>query len=77
MIYFLFILFSLGYGGFILWLTDGIRRLSISNDDTTTLPEVTVIVSARNEESNLPNLIPALVDQTYPHDLIKLIIVNK
>jgi len=76
MIYFLFILFSLGYGGFILWLTDGIRRLSISNDDTTTLPEVTVIVSARNEESNLPNLIPALVDQTYPHDLIKLIIVN-
>ena len=76
MIYFFFILISLTYAGFILWLTDGIRRLSNSNDDTTALPEVTIIVSARNEESNLPNLIPALVKQTYPHELLKLIIIN-
>ena len=76
MIYFFFILISLSYAGFILWLTDGIRSLSNSNDDTTAPPEVTIIVSARNEESNLPNLIPALVKQTYPHELLKLIIIN-
>ena len=76
MIYFFFILISLSYAGFILWLTDGIRRLSNSNDVTTTLPEITVIVSARNEESNLPNLIPALAKQSYPHELLKLIIIN-
>lgn len=76
MIYFLFILVSLGYGGFILWLTDGIRGLSISKTNNTTLPDVTIIVSARNEEINLPNLIPALINQTYPHELIKFIIVN-
>jgi cellulose synthase/poly-beta-1,6-N-acetylglucosamine synthase-like glycosyltransferase len=76
MIYFLFILVSLGYGGFMLWLTDGIRGLSISDTNNTTLPEVTIIVSARNEATNLPNLVPALVNQTYPYELIKLIIVN-
>lgn len=76
MIYFLFILISLIYAGFILWLTDGIRGLSISDTNNTTLPEVTVIVSARNEETNLPFLIPALTEQTYPHDLLKLIIID-
>ena len=59
MIYFLFILISLGYAGFILWLTDGIRNLHSPNDNDIISPEVTVIVSARNEENNLPNLIPA------------------
>ena len=76
MIYFLFILVSLGYGGFMLWLTDGIRGHSLSDTNNTTFPEVTIIVSARNEENNLPNLISALVNQTYPHELIKLIIIN-
>jgi len=76
MIYFFFTLISLCYAGFILWLTDGIRKLTNPNDNTTTLPEVTIIVSARNEESNLPKLIPALVKQTYPHELLKLIIIN-
>ena len=66
MIYFFFILLSLGYGGFILWLTDGIRQLSISDNDNIASPEVTIIVSARNEENNLPNLISALVQQTFP-----------
>ena len=76
MIYFFFILISLGYGGFILWLTDGIRQLSISDNDNIASPEVTIIVSARNEENNLPNLISALVQQTYSYKLLKLIIVN-
>jgi len=76
MIYFLFILTSLGYAGFILWLTEGIRNLSISDTNNTTFPELTIIISARNEEHNLPNLIPALVNQTYPQELIKLIIIN-
>ena len=76
MIYFLFILISLGYAGFILWLTDGIRNLHSPNDNDIISPEVTVIVSARNEENNLPNLIPALVNQIYPHELLKLIIIN-
>ena len=76
MIYFLFILIILIYAGFILWLTDGIRKISNTNDDTTVLPEVTVIVSARNEEDNISKLITALMKQSYPHELIKFIIVN-
>ena len=76
MIYFLFILIILIYAGFILWLTDGIRKISNTNNDTTVLPEVTVIVSARNEENNIPKLLTALMKQSYPHELIKFIIVN-
>jgi cellulose synthase/poly-beta-1,6-N-acetylglucosamine synthase-like glycosyltransferase len=76
MIYFLYVLISFGYAGFILWLTDGMRKLSISDNKSMTLPEVTIIISARNEEDNLPNLIPALLNQTYPHELLKLIIIN-
>lgn len=76
MIYFLFMLVSLAYGGFILWLTDGIRGLSTSDTNNITPPEVTIIVSARNEEDNLPNLIPALVNQNYPHELLKLIVID-
>ena len=76
MIYFLFILIILIYAGFILWLTDGIRKISNTNDYTTALPNITVIVSARNEENNLPKLITALLKQSYPNELIKFIIVN-
>ncbi|MBC8311946.1 MAG: glycosyltransferase [Candidatus Marinimicrobia bacterium] len=76
MIYFLFVLISLAYGGFILWLTDGIRGLSTTQADDATLQAVTIIISARNEEHNLPNLLPALVQQTYPQHLLKLIIIN-
>ena len=75
MIYFFFIFIILCYAGFILWLTDGIRKIP-NDDDATVLPEVTVIVSARNEEDNLPKLITSLIKQSYPQDLIKFIIVN-
>ena len=76
MIYFLLVFISLGYGALILWFTDGIRHQSVVDITNTTLPEVTIIVSAHNEEDNLPHLIPALVNQNYPHELLKLIIIN-
>jgi biofilm PGA synthesis N-glycosyltransferase PgaC len=75
-IYFLLVLISLIYAGFILWLTDGIRNLYSSTKDESIFPEVTVIVSARNEENNISNLMDALVKQTYPYELLKLIIIN-
>tara|TARA_B110000467_G_scaffold79646_1_gene71993 strand:- start:6889 stop:8031 length:1143 start_codon:yes stop_codon:yes gene_type:complete len=76
MIYFLFILISLIYAGFILWLTDGIRNLSSPTENEYIYPETTVIVSARNEENNISNLVNALVNQSYPKELLQLIIIN-
>ncbi|MBT6870344.1 MAG: glycosyltransferase [Candidatus Marinimicrobia bacterium] len=76
MIYFLFILISLIYAGFILWLTDGISNLSSPTENEYIYPETTVIVSARNEENNISNLVNALVNQSYPKELLQLIIIN-
>ena len=41
-----------------------------------TFLKVSVIISARNEEANLPSLLNALINQTYSIDLLNLIIVN-
>lgn len=76
MIYFFFVLISLAYAGFILWLTDGIRKLHSFTDSKSIFPDVSVIVSARNEENNISNLVNALVNQSYPKALLQLIIIN-
>jgi len=75
-IYFLFILISLSYAGFILWLTDGIRCLTTQSTVNPIFPEVSVIISARNEEDNLDALLASLTFQNYPKELLKIIIID-
>ena len=77
MIAFIFIIISLLYSFFIFWLTEGMKKSSnhpVSQKNS--LPEISIIVAARNEELNLPVLIKSLVNQNYPKDLFKIIIVN-
>jgi cellulose synthase/poly-beta-1,6-N-acetylglucosamine synthase-like glycosyltransferase len=73
-----FILATIPVGLFVVilvWLWRGLfRQPEILG--WTELPRVCVIVAARNEESNLPNLLTALRQQTYPSDLLKIVIVN-
>jgi len=49
------------------------RRRSVAEEE---LPTVAVVVAARNEERNLPNLIGALAAQEYPEDKISFWIVD-
>ena len=39
-------------------------------------PSVTILVAARNEEEYLPACLDSLVNQTYPSDLLQIIIIN-
>ena len=41
-----------------------------------TLPNVSVVVAARNEENHIPNLINDLISQEYPLDKLEVVIVN-
>ena len=62
---------------FIVFIISGLFRHSeISFSETDILPKVSVIVAARNEESNLPYLITDLLNQSYPIEKIEIIIVN-
>jgi len=45
----------------------------ISDED---LPEVTVIIRARNEESNIANCIRSVKKQTYPKDKLHILVVD-
>ena len=65
------------YLAFILFIIAGLFRHNeqsiISTDQT---PVVSVVIAARNEENNLPDLIPDLVNQEYPLDQLEVIIVD-
>ncbi len=45
-------------------------------DAARSWPFVSIIVPARNEERNLPILLPSLLAQTYPHDRYEVIVVD-
>ena len=65
------------YLAFILFIIAGLFRHNeqsiISTDQT---PAVSVVIAARNEEKNLPDLIQDLVNQEYPLDRLEVIIVD-
>ena len=65
------------YLTFILFIIVGLFRHNeqsiISTDQT---PIVSVVIAARNEEKNLPDLIQDLVNQEYPLDQLEVIIVD-
>jgi len=71
------ILVLLGYCIFFIWLTEGLRKSSYKTiPHLDELPSVSIIISARNEENNLPNLLDSLSQLTYPIDKLEFIIVN-
>ena len=65
------------YVGFVLFLISGLFKhteLDVRSYDT--LPKVSVVVAARNEEVHISNLINDLIVQEYPLDKLEVIIVN-
>lgn len=51
-----------------------IRKLGVADEDS--LPKLAVIVAARNEQKNMPDLIAALSAQDYPEHLVDFWIVD-
>ena len=62
---------------FILFIISGLFRhniLPVSNLEN--LPFVSVVIAARNEEHNLPELLDDLINQEYPINKFEIVIVN-
>jgi len=75
--FYLLLIFTVAYLVFTLFIISGLFKhniLPISN--SFTLPFVSIIIAARNEEINLPPLINDLIKQEYPLGKFEIIIVN-
>ena len=75
--FYILIIFTAIYLLFAFFIISGLFKhniLPISN--SVTLPFVSVIIAARNEESNLPPLIDDLIKQEYPLGKFEIIIIN-
>ncbi len=71
------ILLSILYLGLIFWLYDGLNKLKKRYSAFKTYkPMISIIISAKNEQNNLHALFNAMLSQSYPQELIELIIVN-
>jgi cellulose synthase/poly-beta-1,6-N-acetylglucosamine synthase-like glycosyltransferase len=59
-------------------LSFGLTRIPYSKPpaDKNTLPSVTVLVTARNEEEDIPDCIAALLRLNYPKEKLQIILVN-
>lgn len=67
------------YAGLLLYYRFGWQQIpsfkpSIRNKAAST--SITVIIPARNEEHNLPRLLSALAQQTYPKELVEVIVID-
>ena len=75
--FYLLLIFTATYLFFTIFIISGLFKhniLPISN--SVTLPFVSVIIAARNEENNLPPLINDLIKQEYPLGKFEIIIIN-
>ena len=75
--FYLLLTFTISYLLFTVFIISGLFKhniLPISN--SVTLPFVSIIIAARNEETNLPPLINDLIKQEYPLGKFEIIIVN-
>lgn len=72
------VVFTVAYVTMIVWLIRGWRRLPEAHVPPGFIPDVSVavIISARNEEQNLPRCLNALVEQLYPKELLEIMVVN-
>ena len=65
------------YCFFILFIISGLfRHNTVNSFSEKELPSVSIIIAARNEQENLPDLIEDLSRQTYPLNKLEVIIVN-
>lgn len=51
-------------------------RLTKDKTNADSVPFVSVVIAARNEEENLPNCLKSLADQTYPTNKFEIIVAN-
>ena len=68
---------SVVYCILMIWLSEGITKLSgIQNKDFSEYkhPKISVVVAARNEEQNIAYLLDSLKNQSYPIELVEIII---
>jgi len=72
----LLILSALVYSVRLAFFLIGLLRNVPAATQLVSLPMVSVIVPARNEEHNLVRCLAALHASTYPHDLLEIIVVN-
>jgi cellulose synthase/poly-beta-1,6-N-acetylglucosamine synthase-like glycosyltransferase len=64
------------HAAFARWLLAGIPVKPVRSQVSYETPMVTILVAARDEASNLKNLIPALLAQSYPVDRTQIVIVD-
>lgn len=60
----------------LLWLRRGLGQACLQKKREHIFPTATIIICARNEENNLPNLLPTLAQQTYPTDKLEICLVD-
>src|SRR5947208_11712287 len=70
------IVFLLLYAMLIRYYARGWRSLGEKTNAPQAATFISVIVPARNEENNIPALLSAISEQTYPKELFELIIVD-
>jgi cellulose synthase/poly-beta-1,6-N-acetylglucosamine synthase-like glycosyltransferase len=58
------------------WLQVPEYKLSIATVNRTPITKITVIIPARNEESNIARCLQAVLGQDYPADLFEIIVVD-
>jgi len=71
-------LLGVSYGLLLIWYALGWKRLPgfIPSAPVSGRTRVTVIIPSRDEEANLPPLLAALQSQTYPADLLEVIVID-
>lgn len=74
MILLIIFIISFLYLFYIIWLTESFQEIEKNND--VFYPTVSIIISAKNEELNIDNLISKLMIQNYPVDKFEIIIAN-
>ena len=71
------LIFTIAYALFVIFIISGLFKhniLPIYNLET--LPFVSIVIAARNEEKNLPGLLDDLINQEYPYDKFEIIIID-
>ena len=65
------------YIGFMVFMISGLfKHTKLEIKSYETLPNISVVVAARNEEDHIQHLINDLISQEYPIDKLEVIIVN-
>ena len=75
MIFLIILIISFLYLFYIIWLTESFQGIEKKSNDIF-YPFVSIVISAKNEEHNIDNLMHNLMMQNYPVDKFEIIIAN-